>query len=284
MQNFRPATLLTAAPLSLVLAISSAGQAADGSPSLAPACLSDASAAVAGQPPISTPCTPDTARVPGEAAQTEAGQAQGSKSIVLDEVGRIELSGQLLSVELKSAALSEVLRGVASLAGFQIEAADRAESVAISARFDHLPLDEGLRRLSRDISHITVWSDGAVEDRRIEKLIVLSVKSGVDTDGAGGRPTARSDEPSQLDVAGIELPDELELQEIMENLQEQMRAAGIEAPPMDAQAAEMMRRIEQDAERVLLEAGVPDEIFQQIAPHLQNIPQLDDTLIQPQRR
>lgn len=288
MQSFRPTFIPSAAPLASLLvasllagpflALSGAGQAAESNAPLAPICTSDSSAVAAGQPAASAPCQPAFVSVPGE-----EGQAQGTESIVLDEAGRIELSGQLLSVELKNAPLSRVLRGVASLAGFQIEAADRAKPVAISARFDDLPLDEALQRLSREISHITVWSEGAVEDRRIEKLIVLSVKPGAETAGAG-RPTADSDEAAHPDFGGIGLPDELELQEIMDDLQEQMKAAGIEAPPMDPQAAELMRRIEQDAERVLLEAGVPDEIFQQLAPHLQSIPQIDDIPIQPQRR
>jgi hypothetical protein len=89
----------------------------------------------------------------------------------------IRFSNNLLTVKLKDAPLEKVLTEIAHQAGIQIVFYGLLEGV-VSADFTDLPLDEGLRRLIRDLDHIFLYREGktGISEPEVKKVLVYSKK------------------------------------------------------------------------------------------------------------
>ncbi len=99
-------------------------------------------------------------------ALAQAGSASGLSISVVD--GR-------LSMDVRDASLSRVLRAIAVKAGFALDIAGQLDS-KVSASFENIPLERGLRRIVGRSSYIIELAPpaGAGAPRRIAKLSVFA--------------------------------------------------------------------------------------------------------------
>jgi HEAT repeat protein len=87
----------------------------------------------------------------------------------------IRVSNNLLTVKLKDVPLEKALTEIANQAGIQIVSYGPLEGI-VSADFTELPLDEGLRRLIRDLDHIFIYHEGKSRgsEPEVKKVLIYS--------------------------------------------------------------------------------------------------------------
>ena len=103
------------------------------------------------------------------------GASRNSK--VKSSIFVIRVEDGRLTVKLKDIPLEKVLMGIADQTGIQIICYGPLEGL-VSADFADLPVDEGLRRLIRDLDHIFIYGGGEKRNSEpeIKKVLVYSKK------------------------------------------------------------------------------------------------------------
>jgi hypothetical protein len=109
----------------------------------------------------------------------------------------------LFSVNLKEEPLGEVLKKISNDTGFKITIDPVWTGVPISASFNSLPIDQGLRRILSKLNHSLIFNES-------EHRIFIDIKSFSDGEGLHGKGLSRAvdhNPPGELRSLTVNLKD-----------------------------------------------------------------------------